>query len=82
MITVLEKFCTELERGWGGGRVKAITRTASAVKNLKIRVTSSKSFQVRRRSTLLTSQKSGLAMAPTLSTFWQSLVQKIGKITD
>jgi hypothetical protein len=35
MITILEKFCTELERGGGGGGVgvKAITRTASAVKN-------------------------------------------------
>jgi hypothetical protein len=32
MMTILEKFCTELE-GWGGGDVKAITRTASAVKN-------------------------------------------------
>jgi hypothetical protein len=32
MITILEKFFTELERG-GGGVVKAITRTASAVKN-------------------------------------------------
>ncbi len=37
MITILEKFLTELEMGgWGvggGGGVKAITRTASAVKN-------------------------------------------------
>ncbi len=37
MITILEKFCTELERGgvegWVG--VKAITRTASAVKKKK-----------------------------------------------
>ncbi len=36
MITILEKFCTELERGGGvegGVGVKAITRTASAVKN-------------------------------------------------
>ena len=34
MITIQEKFCTGLERGWGwGGRVKAIIRTASAVKN-------------------------------------------------
>jgi hypothetical protein len=34
MITILEKFLTGLEMGgWGGGWVKAITRTASAVKN-------------------------------------------------
>ena len=33
MITILEKFLTGLERGVGGGVVKAITRTASAVKN-------------------------------------------------
>jgi hypothetical protein len=35
MITILEKFLTGLEMGMegGGGRVKAITRTASAVKN-------------------------------------------------
>ncbi len=35
MITILEKFLTELERGGGvgGWRVKATTRTASAVKN-------------------------------------------------
>ncbi len=34
MITILEKFLTELERGvgGGGGDVKAITRTASVVK--------------------------------------------------
>jgi hypothetical protein len=32
MITILEKFLTGLERGWGG-EVKTITRTASAVKN-------------------------------------------------
>jgi hypothetical protein len=31
MITILEKFLTELEMGGGG--VKAITRTATAVKN-------------------------------------------------
>ncbi len=35
MITILEKFLTELEMGVGGGGVKAITRTASAVKNFK-----------------------------------------------
>jgi hypothetical protein len=34
MITILEKFCTELERGGVGGEVKVITMTASAVKNL------------------------------------------------
>ncbi len=36
MITILEKFCTELVMGGGGGGggVKAITRTASAVNNL------------------------------------------------
>jgi hypothetical protein len=38
MITILEKFCTELVMGGGGG-VKAITRTASAVKNTTQSVT-------------------------------------------
>ncbi len=33
MITILEKFLTELEMVGGGVGVKAITRTATAVKN-------------------------------------------------